>query len=69
MTVLFADLSGYTAVAERIASDYELFRLPVIALGCSHEHAGFAGTLRLLMAPIRVTPARRALRQRAVRPR
>lgn len=34
-----------TAIAERIAEDYELFRLPVIPVGCSHEHAAFAGTV------------------------
>ena len=36
-----------TAIAERIAEDYELFRLPVMPLGCSHEHAGFAGTVSI----------------------
>lgn len=33
-----------TAIAERIADDYDLLRLPVITLGCSHEHADFPGT-------------------------
>jgi creatinine amidohydrolase len=36
-----------TAIAERIAADYELMLLPVIPLGCSHEHAGFAGTVSI----------------------
>ena len=36
-----------TAIAERIAEDYELFCLPVMPLGCSHEHAGFAGTVSI----------------------
>jgi creatinine amidohydrolase len=36
-----------TAIAERIAEDYELFRLPVMPLGCSHEHADFAGTVSI----------------------
>ena len=36
-----------TAIAERIAADYELFCLPVIPLGCSHEHAAFAGTVSI----------------------
>jgi creatinine amidohydrolase len=36
-----------TAIAERIAEDYQLFRLPVMPLGCSHEHADFAGTVSI----------------------
>lgn len=34
-----------TAIAERIADDYGLFRLPVVTLSCSHEHAAFPGTV------------------------
>ena len=41
-----------TALAERIADDYELFRLPVMTLGCSHEHAGFAGTVSVSAATL-----------------
>ena len=36
-----------TAIAERIAEDYRLFRLPAVTFGCSHEHAGFAGTVSI----------------------
>ena len=36
-----------TAISERIAEDYQLFRLPVVPIGCSHEHAGFAGTVSI----------------------
>lgn len=36
-----------TAIAERIADDYELLRLPAITLGCSHEHADFPGTVSI----------------------
>ncbi len=36
-----------TAIAERIANDYQLLRLPVVALGCSHEHSEFAGTVSI----------------------
>ena len=36
-----------TAIAERIAHDHGLFRLPVVTLGCSHEHAEFAGTVSI----------------------
>lgn len=43
-------------VAERIAADHRLFLLPPITISCSHEHAGFAGTVsisaRTLMAVI-----------------
>ncbi len=34
-----------TAIAERLAADYHLFQLPVLTLGCSHEHADFPGTV------------------------
>jgi len=36
-----------TAISERIAEDYQLFRLPVVPIGCSHEHAEFAGTVSI----------------------
>ena len=35
------------AVAERICRDHGLFLLPPVAISCSHEHAGFAGTLSI----------------------
>jgi creatinine amidohydrolase len=44
---LATDALVATAIAERIAEDYALFRLPVMPLGCSHEHAGFAGTVSI----------------------
>jgi creatinine amidohydrolase len=44
---LSTDALVATAIAERIAEDYELFRLPVMPLGCSQEHAGFAGTVSI----------------------
>ena len=34
-------------IAERIASDYDLFLLPPVTISCSHEHAGFAGTVSI----------------------
>lgn len=34
-------------IAERIAADYELFLLPPVTISCSHEHAGFAGTVSI----------------------
>ena len=36
-----------TAIAERLAADYNLFVLPVLTFGCSHEHAGFPGTVSI----------------------
>jgi creatinine amidohydrolase len=36
-----------TAISERIAEDYQLFRLPVVPIGCSHEHAEFVGTVSI----------------------
>ena len=33
------------AIAERIAVDYDLLLLPPIAIGASHEHADFKGTV------------------------
>jgi creatinine amidohydrolase len=36
-----------TAIAERLATDYSLFLLPVMTLGCSHEHAEFPGTVSI----------------------
>src|SRR3954468_14480139 len=36
-----------TAIAERVAQDHALLQLPVITLGCSHEHAGFPGTVSI----------------------
>jgi creatinine amidohydrolase len=44
---LSTDALVATAIAERVAEDYQLFRLPVMPLGCSHEHAGFAGTVSI----------------------
>lgn len=34
-------------IAERVASAYDLFLLPPITMSCSHEHAGFAGTVSI----------------------
>lgn len=33
------------AIARRLAADYQLLLLPPVTIGCSHEHAGFAGTV------------------------
>jgi creatinine amidohydrolase len=43
-------------VAARLAADYPLLLLPPVTISCSHEHAGFAGTVsisaRTLMAVV-----------------
>lgn len=36
-----------TAIAERISTDHNLFLLPAVSFGCSHEHADFAGTVSI----------------------
>jgi creatinine amidohydrolase len=40
------------AIARRIAADYNLFLLPPVTLGCSHEHAGFAGSVSISSATL-----------------
>lgn len=34
-------------IAKRVAEDYNLFLLPPITISCSHEHAGFAGSVSI----------------------
>jgi len=34
-------------IASRLAKDYDLFLLPPLTIGCSHEHATFAGTISI----------------------
>lgn len=34
-------------IARRIAADYDLFLLPPVTVGCSHEHAGFPGSVSI----------------------
>lgn len=36
-----------SAIAERIATDYDLMLLPPVTIGCSHEHADFKGTVSI----------------------
>jgi creatinine amidohydrolase len=53
---LITDTVVACLVAGRIAEDYPLLLLPPITVSCSHEHAGFAGTVsisaRTLMAVV-----------------
>lgn len=39
-------------IAERIAANYDLFLLPPITVGCSHEHAEFAGSVSISSATL-----------------
>lgn len=41
------------AIARRIASDYNLLLLPPVTIGCSHEHAGFAGSVSVSSVTLR----------------
>ncbi|PPK67029.1 creatininase family protein [Actinokineospora auranticolor] len=34
-------------IAERLAAEYDLFRLPPLTMSCSHEHVDFPGTVSL----------------------
>lgn len=34
-------------ITSRLAEDYDLFLLPPLTIGCSHEHATFAGTVSI----------------------
>lgn len=44
---LITDTIVAQLVAARIAEDYDLFLLPPVTMSCSHEHAGFAGTVSI----------------------
>lgn len=53
---LITDTVVACLVARRVADDYPVLLLPPITVSCSHEHAGFAGTVsisaRTLMAVV-----------------
>jgi creatinine amidohydrolase len=55
-------------IAERIAADYGLFLLPPITISCSHEHAGFAGTVSISAQTLTaiVTDTRTSLASRGI---
>lgn len=44
---LATDALVASAIASRLAADYDLFLLPPVTLGCSHEHADFPGTVSI----------------------
>lgn len=41
------------AIARRIAEDYHLLLLPPVTIGCSHEHAGFPGSVSVSPSTLR----------------
>jgi len=44
---LTTDTMVACAIAESLANKFGLFLLPPVSFGCSHEHAGFAGTISI----------------------
>ncbi|WP_282779958.1 creatininase family protein [Nocardia sp. CC201C] len=44
---LITDTAIACAIAQRIAIDYGLFLLPPVTFSCSHEHAGFPGSVSI----------------------
>lgn len=42
-----------SAIARRIADDFHLMLLPPVTLSCSHEHAGFAGSVSVSSSTLR----------------
>jgi creatinine amidohydrolase len=49
---LATDTIVASLIARRISEDYNLFLLPPVTLGCSHEHAAFAGTVSVSAATV-----------------
>ena len=49
---LATDTMVACAIAEAVASAYDLLLLPPVTFGCSHEHAGFAGTVSISAATL-----------------
>ncbi|WP_084526267.1 creatininase family protein [Nocardia vaccinii] len=49
---LITDTAIACLIAERLADTYDLFLLPPVTISCSHEHAGFAGTVSISAATL-----------------
>jgi creatinine amidohydrolase len=49
---LATDAMIATVIAQEIAETYDLFLLPAITIACSHEHAGFPGTVSISAATL-----------------
>ncbi|MCE3555509.1 creatininase family protein [Pseudonocardia sp. RS11V-5] len=41
-----------SAIARRLAADFDLLLLPPVTISCSHEHAGFAGSVSISSATL-----------------
>jgi creatinine amidohydrolase len=56
------------AIAEAISQHHNVFQLPAIAFGCSHEHSAFPGTVSLSPATLAavVTDIRTSLAQQGI---
>ena len=65
---LATDTMVASMIAQRIAADYDLFLLPPVTIGCSHEHSDFAGTVSVSSATLAaiVNDVRQSLRLRGV---
>src|SRR5262249_51635879 len=44
---LLTDTLIATAIGDAISQNYNVFQLPAITFGCSHEHSDFPGTLSI----------------------
>ncbi|WP_280270762.1 creatininase family protein [Nocardia wallacei] len=49
---LMTDTAIACSIANRLSAAYDLFLLPPITVSCSHEHAGFAGTVSIKAATL-----------------
>jgi creatinine amidohydrolase len=49
---LTTDTIVASLIARKVSDDYKLFLLPPVTLGCSHEHAAFAGTVSVSAATV-----------------
>ena len=66
---LVTDTIVACAIAERIASRYDLMLLPPISIACSHEHADFAGTVSISAVTLHraIEDIQASLEQRGIR--
>ena len=55
-------------IAQRLATDYNLFLLPPVTIACSHEHSGFPGTVSISASTLTVLIAdvRESLRAQGI---
>ena len=65
---LVTDTLIATAIADAISRNYNVFQLPAITFGCSHEHSDFPGTVSISATTLAavVGDIRRSLRQQDI---